>query len=148
MAPVPYPTMHNSEQKCVHFCSEWCIVGYGTGALWDSWAWSIWHHDDLVYRDPQIGPSAIEVMHITMRNSFENPSPAFCRQQAGQLFNSSWPKDAIWHSKSQSPPLVQVMACRLIMIQNAVKPSDITYSSSRFILMFWFLYFHIFSERQ
>ena len=33
-APVPYPTIHHSEQKCVHFCcSEWCIVGYGTGAL-------------------------------------------------------------------------------------------------------------------
>ena len=36
-APVPYPTMHHSEQKCAHFCSEWCIVGYGTGALWDFW---------------------------------------------------------------------------------------------------------------
>ena len=28
---------HNphSEQKCVHFCSEWSIVGYGPGAFWD-----------------------------------------------------------------------------------------------------------------
>ena len=34
-APVPYPTMHHSEQKYAHFCSEWCIVGYGTGAVWD-----------------------------------------------------------------------------------------------------------------
>ena len=40
-AAVPYPTMHHSEQKCAHFCSEWCIVGYGTGALWDLWDWSI-----------------------------------------------------------------------------------------------------------
>ena len=32
---VPYPTMHQLEQKCAHFCSEWCIVGYVTGALWD-----------------------------------------------------------------------------------------------------------------
>ena len=40
-APVPYPTMHHSEQKCAHFCSEWCIVGYGTGALWDLKDWSI-----------------------------------------------------------------------------------------------------------
>ena len=31
--------MHHSEQKCAHFCSEWCIVGYGTGALWDFWDW-------------------------------------------------------------------------------------------------------------
>ena len=27
--------MHNSEQKCAHFCSEWRILGYGIGALWD-----------------------------------------------------------------------------------------------------------------
>ena len=40
-APFPYPTMHHSEQKCSHFCSEWCIVGYGIGALWDLWIWSI-----------------------------------------------------------------------------------------------------------
>ena len=36
-APVPYPTMHHSEQKCAHFCSEWCIVGYGAGASWGLW---------------------------------------------------------------------------------------------------------------
>ena len=33
--PISYATMHHSEQKCVHFCSEWCTVGYGTGAVWD-----------------------------------------------------------------------------------------------------------------
>ena len=33
--PVPYPTIHHSEQRCAHFCSEWCIVGYVTGVLWD-----------------------------------------------------------------------------------------------------------------
>ena len=36
-APVPYPTILHSEQKCTHFCSEWSIVGYGTGAFWDLW---------------------------------------------------------------------------------------------------------------
>ena len=43
---VPYPTMHNSEQKCnvTHFCSEWCILGYGAGALWNLWDWSIASH--------------------------------------------------------------------------------------------------------
>ena len=40
-APVPYPTMHHSEQKCAHFYSKWCIVGYGTGAFWDLWDQSI-----------------------------------------------------------------------------------------------------------
>ena len=33
--PLPNPTMHHSEQKCAHFCSEWHIVKYGTAALWD-----------------------------------------------------------------------------------------------------------------
>ena len=32
--------MRHSEQKCVHFCSEWCIVGYGTSALCDLLIWS------------------------------------------------------------------------------------------------------------
>ena len=31
--PVSCPTMHHSEQKCAHFCSEWCIVRYETGAF-------------------------------------------------------------------------------------------------------------------
>ena len=39
--PVLYPTMHNAEQKCAHFYSKWCIVGYGIGALWDLWDCSI-----------------------------------------------------------------------------------------------------------
>ena len=39
--PVPYPTIQHSEQKCAHCCSERCIVGYGTGALWDLWDCSI-----------------------------------------------------------------------------------------------------------
>ena len=40
-APAPYPTIHHSEQKCAHFCSVWCIVGYGTGALWNLQDWLI-----------------------------------------------------------------------------------------------------------
>ena len=56
-APVPYPTMQHSEQKCAHFCSECCIVGYGTGAFWDLWDWSIemsaWKAIQIV---PVLGP--------------------------------------------------------------------------------------------
>ena len=33
--------MLHSEQKCAHFCSEWSIVGYGIGAFWNLWNWSI-----------------------------------------------------------------------------------------------------------
>ena len=36
-----YSTMHHSEQKCIHFHSEWCIVGYGTITLWDLLDWSL-----------------------------------------------------------------------------------------------------------
>ena len=36
-APVPHPRMLHSEQKCAHFCSEWSILGYATGAFWDLW---------------------------------------------------------------------------------------------------------------
>ena len=25
-ALIPYPTIHQSKQKCTHFCSEWCVV--------------------------------------------------------------------------------------------------------------------------
>ena len=43
-ATIPYPTMLHSKHKCVHFCSEWSIVGYGTGAFWNLWIRSIDHH--------------------------------------------------------------------------------------------------------
>ena len=46
-APVPYPTMLHSEQKCAHFCSEWSTVGYGRGAFWDLWIRSIEHMDHV-----------------------------------------------------------------------------------------------------
>ena len=36
--------MLHSGQKCDHFCSEWSIVGYWTGAFWDFWNWSIVLH--------------------------------------------------------------------------------------------------------
>ena len=40
-SPIPYVTVYHSEQRYAHFCSEWCIVVYGTGALWDLWDWFI-----------------------------------------------------------------------------------------------------------
>ena len=32
---------HTIEEECAHFCSEWCIVGFGTDAFWDLWIWSV-----------------------------------------------------------------------------------------------------------
>ena len=40
-APVPYPTVYHSRQKCAHFCSELRLGGYRTGTLWDFWIRSI-----------------------------------------------------------------------------------------------------------
>ena len=40
-APAPYPKVQHSEQQYAHFCSQLCILGYETGALWDLWIWSI-----------------------------------------------------------------------------------------------------------
>ena len=39
--PALYPTMLHSEQKYAHSCSEWSIMGYGTGAFWDLGSGSI-----------------------------------------------------------------------------------------------------------
>ena len=66
-APVPYPTVHHSEQKCAHFCSVWSIVGYGKGAFWDLWIRSI------------------TVLHAQLWWSF------LCQ------VNSLWPSDIIWY---------------------------------------------------
>ena len=53
--PVPYPKIQHSEQKYAYFCSEWCIVGYGTGALWDLWDWCItWRQNNLTTTLPLI----------------------------------------------------------------------------------------------
>ena len=39
VACLSIATMHHSEQKCTHFCSKWCIVGYGIRALWNLRDW-------------------------------------------------------------------------------------------------------------
>ena len=37
-----YPTMHHFiTEMCTHLVTKWCIVGFGTGALWDLWGGSI-----------------------------------------------------------------------------------------------------------
>ena len=61
-APVPYPRMHDSEQKCAHFCFEWCIVGYGTGALWDCELGQYWWLSARLVDLPNIYHSQ-EILH-------------------------------------------------------------------------------------
>ena len=65
-APAPYPTMRHSEQKCIHFCSEWGIVGYGKGAFWDFLIRSIGcEYEDKV--DPFI---TIQFFQIVLSDAF------------------------------------------------------------------------------
>ena len=50
-APVTHPATHHSEQKCAHFCSEWYILGYESGALWDLCMLFIpwWRHKNEIF---------------------------------------------------------------------------------------------------
>ena len=65
--PVPYLTMHLSEQKYAHFCSERCIVGYGPGTLWDLWDCSVGFSQVFAFAGPP---------------SFDDDSTATGRQEA------------------------------------------------------------------
>ena len=69
-APVPYPTMLHSEQKCAHFCSEWSIVGYGRGAFWDLRNWSIttmFHGISVLTLHHVLKRSSLCVLCLTLR---------------------------------------------------------------------------------
>ena len=71
-APVPYPTMPHSEQKWSYFCSEWSIVGYGTGAFWDLWIGSIavpCHYDMVQYH--VIHRNNTEITNLEPRSHLE-----------------------------------------------------------------------------
>ena len=81
-APVPYPIMFHSEQKCAHFCSEWSIVGYGTGALWDLWDWSIFFNIltmDNQYLNCEGDLQMLSPIQVSLNwNSFQIPTVASC----------------------------------------------------------------------
>ena len=102
-APVPYPTMHHSEQKCAHFCSEWCIAGYqelitvisswgyAIGALWDLWIWSI---DCLPYRIQEVAAITQLFPDVCPTNSFMHENN--CGSQHIQAW-TRWLTFHKWH---------------------------------------------------
>ena len=49
-----YLIMHHFvTEMCTHVhisVTIWCIMGYGTGALWDLWDWWIWAYDYSISR--------------------------------------------------------------------------------------------------
>ena len=75
-ATVPYPTTLHSEQKCAHFCSEWSIVGVGTGTFWDLLIRSIarmWMPENLTDEKSTL----VQVMDL-------------CRQAASHYKSQCW----------------------------------------------------------
>ena len=90
--------MLHSEQKCAHFCSEWNILGYGTGAFWDLWNWFI---GSLVNEDLATTGSVI----------------SWNDHRYDYYLNSLWPRDSIrWHRSGST--LALVMACCLVATSN------------------------------
>ena len=73
IAPVPYPQIYNSEQKCTHFRSELCIVG--TGALWNLWDWSI------------LRPRAVTAGYIDQHQGLNDIVLIFIQQKQRQTQN-------------------------------------------------------------
>ena len=74
-APVRYPTVLHSEQKCAHFCSELGIVGYGTGAFWDLWirwieCWGSVFLPEEIHRPPY---SNNDILHTSSTWGLELP---------------------------------------------------------------------------
>ena len=83
-APVPYPTIHH----IAHFCSKvsccgvrdrcivefvssvpkWCVVGYGTCALWELWDWSL--------SIPVPSPSRDDVRYLSRARSNSDHEPS------------------------------------------------------------------------
>ena len=68
-APVPYPMTLHLEQKCVHHCYGWSIVGYGTGAFWDWKKWFVvgaiphtWKRTELTCGHPHTHTGATYTM--------------------------------------------------------------------------------------
>ena len=100
-ASVPCPTMHHSEQKCTHFCSEWCIVGYGTGELWDlgdrlvCWRWrmSIFFIMTAVWLEANRHPIRSHVSNANILRPRQN-----FRKSAGDMFKCIFLNENVWIS--------------------------------------------------
>ena len=95
--PVPYPTMHHSEQKCAYFCSEWCIVGYQTGALWDLWDSSTtqltflsWERSDIQSRSDSLLLITNQLLHFDLSLSMVSKRILCCSTLETQPPSRVW----------------------------------------------------------
>ena len=101
--------MPNSEQKCAHFCSEWSIVGYVTGAFWDLWNCSI----VTVWIQPYAHKSSANVVYQSHYSRSQYPRNEIVTfRRVDSHFSSNRAKysrhmPTSWPEKSQTIP-----ACR------------------------------------
>ena len=80
-APVPYPTMLHSEQKCAHFFSEWSIVRYGTDAFWDLQIRSI---DITSSTDAWLVLLSTNIMQLTLYTFYVHRNPSITNIRLSQ----------------------------------------------------------------
>ena len=96
--------MHHSEQNCIHVCSEWRILGYGTGALWEFWYWPfrdmLWSHCCwiiVIHRfsiTVTIGHQRVSHPTVLPRNSLVLIATVFFSMMSssnGNIFPYYWP---------------------------------------------------------
>ena len=55
---------------CVHFCSEWSILGYGTGAFWDLWIRSI---SSCQRVDLRVSQGLLSLCHVVLAHQVITP---------------------------------------------------------------------------
>ena len=67
-APVSVRLVY-SKQECAHFCSEWYIMGDGTGALWDLWDCSNVSSDDKYF--PTMKSQMLSYTEVTIYSHFK-----------------------------------------------------------------------------
>ena len=99
-APIPYPTMLHSEQKWSHSCSECSIVGYGTGAFWDLWNWTL--------QTPLNNVSANSNITVPYRGDF---------RKNGQLY--------LYSKHMSAPRILTPIPCTVTSTVNPCKPAKV-----------------------
>ena len=98
--------VHHSEQKYAHFCSEWCIAGYGIGASWDLWIRSIDNKSTLVLVMALCRTGNMQFSESVMWPlGFKTNKKCFLISMVGIMFNCNshllyWPQLS-WHPKRE-----------------------------------------------
>ena len=128
---ISYPTIHHSEHRHAHFCSEWCIVGKRTGTLWNllmhqPYFNSLWLVNqcwliiwEVLWHSPE-GNLTGNAQDIYPWYEFENYwSKDYNSIPRGQWVN---PPNASYMHQWIGSALVQIMACPLFSTKPLSEP--------------------------